>query len=216
MARRQAAPSGEDTGALRNNVEVLVFVVADLGGVEAPVHLEHIAARAFQLVPGSFRWDLDEFSNFIDKDKVRVSLTDAEKSSHGSLVRSVGVTKTGQSKKTDLWRLTAAGSDWLVQNGSRLAAALEAPRPGFKKGRARELRNRIEQSALYEEYAKTSTVAYRPFDFADLLECSPDASNSVIAERFAALQSQVRFLDDEHFDEFLSACADAHQRMLET
>jgi hypothetical protein len=198
------------------NVEVLTYVVADLGGLDRPVHLEHVAERAFKLMPGAFRWDLDEFADHIDKDKVRASLTDAEKESHGHLLQSAGVTKAGKSKKTDYWRLTTAGSEWVARNGERLAESLEARRPGLKKGRAAELRKRMEHSALFERYSRDGAVEYSPFDFADLLECSPDASNRVVAERFEALHSQVVLMGDEEFEKFISACGAAHQRMLET
>jgi hypothetical protein len=207
------SPRQPDTSL--TNVEVLTYVVADLGGLEAPVHLEHVAARAFELMPGAFRWDLDEFSSLIDKDKVRASLTDAEKQSHGHLVRSVGVTKQGQSKKTDYWRLTTAGSEWVTTHGARVADALDAPRLGLKKGRARDLRKRVQNSALYEQFARKGRVEYSPFDFADLLECSPDASNRVVAERFDALRSQVHLLGDDELEGFLALCGDAHRRMLE-
>jgi hypothetical protein len=198
-----------------SNVELLTYVVALLGGIEAPVHLETVAVRAFELMPGAFRWDLDGFKTYIDKDKVRASLTDAEKASHGHLVRAVGTTKAGQSKKTDYWQLTRAGSDWLVQNGKRIAEALGAPQPGLKKGRAREIRERIVNSPLYERFARGGGLSYSPYEFADLLECSPDASNRVVAERFEALQSQVRQLGERDLDVFLGRCQDAHRRMLE-
>lgn len=204
----------QQTSAL-TNVEVLTFAVADLDGLEGPIHLEHIAVRAHELMPGAFRWDLDEFSTFIDKDKVRASLTDAEKEAHGNLVRSVGITKQGQSKKTDYWRLTSSGSEWVAQNAARVADALDAPRPGLKKGRARDVRNRVERSVLYDRFSRSGSIEYSPFDFADLLECSPDASNQVVAERFDALRSQVLLLSDKELERFLSTCADAHRRMLE-
>lgn len=208
MSRRKAA-----TGL--TNVEVLTYVLADLGGLESAVHLEHIAARAFELMPGAFRWDLDEFANLIDKDKVRISLTDAEKASHGRLVRAAGVTRAGKSKKTDYWRLTSAGSEWVSAEGTRVADALAGPRPGLKKGRATELRNRVERSALYHRYIRDGGVEYSPFDFADLLECSPDASNRIVSDHFDAFRSQVALLGDDDLDGFLSACATAHARMLE-
>ncbi len=205
----------QQANASLSNVEVLTYVVADLGGLESPVHLEHVAARAFELMPGAFRWDLDQFAAFIDKDKVRASLTDAEKASHGKLVRSVGVTKQGQSKKTDYWRLTSAGSEWVTKSGARVADVLDAPRPGLKKGRARDLRKRVQSSALYRQFVRKGVIEYGPFDFADLLECSPDASNRVVAERFDALRSQIHLLGDDELEVFLSKCAEAHQRMLE-
>jgi hypothetical protein len=190
-------------------------VVASLGGVQAPVHLERVAVKAFEFLPGAFRWDLDEYATFIDKDKVRASLTDAEKVGHGQLVRSVGVTKQGVSKKTDLWRLTSAGSDWMVEHGDRIAELLGARMPELKKGRAKELRHRMVGSELYRQFAKHGEVRYSPYDFADLLECSPDASNQVVTDRFDSLQGQVRMLADEELEKFLTACAEAHRRMLE-
>ncbi len=202
-------------GADVTNVEVLTYVVADLGGLESPVHLEQVAVKAFELMPGAFRWDLDDYSTYIDKDKVRASLTDAEKLGHGQLVRSVGVKKQGLSKKTDLWRLTPAGSEWVATNGGRVAEELAVPVPVLKKGRAKEVRRRLQSSELYRRFAEEGEVSYSPYDFADLLECSPDASNQVVVDRFASLQGQVRMLADAELEEFLSSCADVHRRMLE-
>jgi len=130
--------------ATPTNVEVVTFAVALLDGLESPIHLEHIAVRAYELSPGAFRWDLDDHSRFIDKDKVRVSLTDAEKPAAGSLVEGVGPTKRGGGqKRTDLWRLTAAGSDWMTANADRLSAALGENVPELKKSLANKIRRQL-------------------------------------------------------------------------
>lgn len=196
------------------NVEVVTFVLAELQEGK-PVHLERIAVRAYELAPGPFRWDLDKFADLIDKDKVRVSLTDAEKPNKGALVESVGSRRKGQSKKTDFWRLTSAGTKWIQDNEGRLRVALSVSTPRFKRGRADALRRRLEESALFGEFRSAQRVSTDPYAFTDLLECSPDAANSVVARRLDDLRAQTQMLDDSELMAFLDACAHAHADMLE-
>ena len=199
-----------------NNVEVVTYVVAILDGLESLVHLEHIAIKAHELTPGAFRWDLDEFANYVDKDKVRVSLTDAEKPAKGRLVQGVGTTShIQQTKRTDYWRLTAAGSEWLAANAERIAASFTNAAPSIKKGRAKQIKHQIIKSRLYQQYSINQSVENRPFDFTDLLKCSPDASLEVIRDRFDALRGQVIRLNDPDLIDFMDACAATYTQMLE-
>lgn len=208
----RSKPSAESS---LTNIEIVTYAVALLGGVDRPVHLENVATKSYELAPGAFRWDLDEYASYIDKDKVRVSLTDAEKAGKGALVRAVGQTKGGRTKKTDLWRLTAAGTAWVTEHGAAMEAATGAGMPALKRGKAHDLRRRISDSDLFRRFDDDGEVDYRPYDFADLLECSPDASNAVFRDRFEALRGQVMLLGDAHLEKFLDACASAHGKMLE-
>ncbi len=208
------SPKGTSTESL-TNIEIVTYAVALLGGLDAPVHLERVALKAHELAPGAFRWDLDEFVSYIDKDKVRVSLTDAEKAEKGALVKGVGTTRGGRTKRTDLWRLTAAGSAWVVANRGPIEEATGAAMPALKRGRAQDLRRRIVDSELFRHFDQVGSLVYRPYEFADLLECSPDASNVVFRDRFEALRGQVTLLGDAELEQFLCACAGAHSKMLE-
>jgi hypothetical protein len=197
------------------NTEIVTYAVALLGGIDRPVHLENVAMKSYELAPGAFRWDLDEYASYIDKDKVRVSLTDAAKIGKGALVRAVGQTKGGRTKKTDLWRLTAAGTAWVTEHGPAIEAATGAGMPALKRGKAHDLRRRISDSDLFRCFHEDGEVDYSPYDLADLLECSPDASNTVFRNRFEALRGQVMLLGDTHLEKFLDACASAHKKILE-
>lgn len=197
------------------NIEVVTYAVALLGGVDRPVHLEKVAVKSYELAPGAFRWDLDEFASYIDKDKVRVSLTDAEKDVKGALVRGVGQTRGGRTKRTDFWRLTAAGTAWVSDNRDVIEDATGAGMPALKRGKAQDLRRRIVESELFRHFDDDGELEYRPYEFADLLECSPDASNPVFRDRFEALRGQVMLLGDARLMEFFDACAVAHTKMLE-
>ncbi|MFN8161720.1 MAG: hypothetical protein U0R52_11835 [Solirubrobacterales bacterium] len=196
------------------NVDVVTYALAQLRDESKPIHLERIAVMAFELAPGSFRWDLDEYMGLIDKDKVRVSLVDAARPAKGGLVQAVGVRRGGQSKRADLWRLTAAGAAWLRENEERLQAGVAGPTRRFKKGKADSLRNRLAASPLYGEFRETGSVSADPFAFTDLLECSPDAAESVVEQRLDALRAQVQMLEDENLLAFLDACEDAHTEIL--
>jgi hypothetical protein len=197
------------------NVDIVTYAVALVGGVDRPVHLEDVAVKSYELAPGPFRWDLDEYASYIDKDKVRVSLTDAEKEGKGALVRAVGQTMGGRTKRTDLWRLTTAGTAWVAERRGVLEEATGAGMPALKRGRAHDLRRRIAESDLFRRFDDRGQVEYSPYEFADLLECSPDASNAVFRDRFEALRGQVMLLGDVQLREFLDACAAAHGKMLE-
>jgi hypothetical protein len=209
-----SAQPRERDGAV-SNVDAVTYVLAELGGVDTSVHLERIAVRVFELIPGAFRWDLDEYSAFVDKDKVRVSLTDAEKPEKGGLVEAVGVTRSGHSKRTDLWRLTSKGAAWVRENEDRIRETLGTTTPRLKKARVSALRRRLRANSLYAEFERTGTVSPDPYGFTDLLECSPDASNAVVARRFDELRGQVLLVDEPELLKFLDECKSAHADMLE-
>ena len=197
-----------------SNWEILAYVLAELGELESSVHLEKIADRAYQLTPGAFRWELDEFSDRIDKDKVRVSLTDLEKPSKGKLARAIGPSQRGQSKKTDVWQLTPDGVDWIIDNKDRIEHALKGPRLELKRGKATGLRNRLLSSGLHRQFRSRANLVYSPYEFTDLLECSPDARSTLIQGRFDWLLKQVRLLDDPDLITFVRMCGDVHADML--
>ncbi|MXZ68090.1 MAG: hypothetical protein F4Z17_03655 [Acidimicrobiia bacterium] len=205
-----------DEGSNRSlsQVEVLTYVVAGLGGADRAVHLEDVAVQAYQIVPGAFRWDLEKYSNLIDKDKVRASLTDAAKSKYGSLVRAVGVTKRGVSKQTDLWRLSSDGAAWVLANEKRIRAVLDGPTPRLKRAQVTRLRKRLTSSPLYEEYQKTGRITPNAYAFTDLIECSPDAHDSVVEQRFDELKAHTNLMDVRELLNFVRACGEAHAHIL--
>ncbi|MYC24506.1 MAG: hypothetical protein F4X56_01140 [Gammaproteobacteria bacterium] len=196
------------------NRDILTFVLAEIGGMEKAVHLEKIADRAFELSPGAFRWSLDEFSNRIDKDKVRASLTNLEKPANGRLARAVGLTKAGLAKKTDLWELTPEGVNWIILNKSRIESALRGPRVELKTSLAHSLFKRVTSNALYKRFLKDNTISDSLFEFTDLLECSPDAKDYVIQRRFENMKKQLSLLDDPMLDVFIQECGRVHSDLL--
>ena len=197
-----------------SNVEVVIWALALLHAGEEPVHLEDVAASAFRLKPGAFRWDLEAYAKNIDKDKVRVSLTDAAKPKYGALARGVGDDVAQVSKPTDWWRLTAAGIRWVGENTERLSDVFDQPPPGLKREAVRRVRQRIETSDLFREYLVSGSVPATVYGLADLIECSPDARGSVFQDRFDSLQAQVMQLGDSKLERFLAEVKKANRSIL--
>ncbi len=200
--------------------EVVTFAVGLLGGLESPIHLEHIAVKAHELAPGAFRWTLDEFPDHIDKELVREALYAAAKRRRGqnrdeALVEGVRVKGESTRLKFDMWRLTPAGAYWVSENESSLAAIAEGEGPKLPEARVKKLTTRINSSDLYQQYRQAGEVSYSPYDFTDLLDCSPDAPNPVVLQQLELLRGQLGFLGDDDLLTFLDACAAAHARMLE-
>jgi hypothetical protein len=71
-----------------SNVDVVVYVLALLGGVEKTVYSEDVAARCYEVAPSRFSWQLPKYrqKGWPDKYIVRAGLEDAKKEKHGALV----------------------------------------------------------------------------------------------------------------------------------
>ena len=103
---------------------------------------------------------------------------------------------------------------WVQLNRERIAKVLGSPQPALKKKKAEKVRSRVKASQLYHEYVQQSEIGFRPYDFADLVECSPDAKNEVVQSRFDDLRAKVQLLNDSKLLEFLVVCGAAHADML--
>ena len=57
--------------------EAVTLAAYTLGGTDVPLDTEDIAVRVAELVPGMFSWQKDEHRDRIDKELVRVALSDA-------------------------------------------------------------------------------------------------------------------------------------------
>ena len=201
----------EAAGRTLTNVEVVTWALAELGGVERSVHLEEVADRAHEIAPGVFRWDLPKYQNRIAKEKVRRSLGDATASEYGALVRAAGATR---GEKNRYWRLTPEGVSWVRENEERIREIVGGPTPKLQKKKATAIRKQLTTSPLYIEYERSGKVTPNPYAFTDLLECSPDAAENVVEERFNDLKVQTQLIGEPELLEFLLACASSHADLL--
>ncbi len=188
------------------NIHIAVYALHELGGTGRRVHTEDIAQKCKELSPDRFKWTLPRY-DYPDKELVRKALVHAREEANGALVVGrAGMDQHG--KEPDGWELTPTGAKWVVEHATEIAALLGRPQPELlPRHDADKFRKRIRSEAAFEEFERTGRLDnVTPYQFTDLLRCSPDAHVQVIREKFRALCVKARMARDDRVLEFLEAC----------
>ena len=141
--------------------EVVVLALADLGADKMVVDTEDVAMRVYEMAPKSFSWR--KYTEQVDLDSVRVSLTDACKPKYGSLAG--GSVREG-------WHLTPAGVAWERANGAALRAVLETGGPATRPDARLETLHaaseatRVKLSDAFQDWAEGRKVPPRKAEIA--------------------------------------------------
>ena len=178
-----------------SNCEIVVYALYLLGGATTRQHTEDIALKCFEVLPTAFSWV--KYSQFPDKDIVRVALTDAHKEKYGVLVEG----RTGQSRgqyrsrnqrpSTDGWILTDAGFKWVEENLPRLEQIGEVTRD--HRQQSLKFLRRIRQHEAFKSF-EDSGDEFSPSigALAELLRCRVDADPDIWEERFDRISKNAR------------------------
>lgn len=174
------------------NRELVVYVLALLGGDTHRVRTEDLALKCFELFPTSFSWT--HYPKYPDKDIVRVALTDARKEQYGGLVEGrYGATRTvghGEGRKAaqDGWMLTPKGIGWLAENRARLEALLGG---GFSKSHRQAVLRRLEKFRNHPVFRRfgegSGSFSATLGELADMLGCRVDTDEAVWRRRLEEL-----------------------------
>jgi len=196
------APSDSDI----TNVDIVVYVLATLGGAERTLYSEEIAAKSYEVAPSRFSWRLEIYRNWPDKYVAKTALEDAKKAEYGALVE--GSYALDPAK--DGWRLTTAGVKWARENSARVEAGLAIKSAPIPKREAERFRREIRGQRLFREFLKSRSIhGEAVYLFTDLLRCTPDAAPDLIAAKFNRVKAMAELIQDRDISEFVSACARA-------
>jgi hypothetical protein len=186
-------------------VEIVVYVIATLGGAERTVYSEDIAARSYELAASSFSWRRQPYiaKGWPDKYIAKTALEDAKKPEYGSLVE--GVYALDLSK--DGWRLTPQGAKWFRENSQRIESALNVKQPAMPKREADRFKRRLREQSLFRDFVRLGKLqATSWYSFTDMLNCSPDAAPEVVAMKFRRMKAMAELIQDPTISEFVAAC----------
>jgi hypothetical protein len=189
-----------------SNIEIVVVVLAQLGGATRKVHTEQIAAKAYELAPDRFSWSLPEYrsKDWPDKQAVRFALENEKRKESGRRVD--GDTAHGDSAR-DGWRLSPLGAEWVAANQDRILKSLSAKSNSIPRKEAQRFCKRLKKESVYQSFVSTGNVDnVSRYDFTDLLLCSPDAHTDTIRLKFDRLLSVAHLVADSEILSFLTAC----------
>lgn len=189
-----------------SNVDIVVYAIFKLGGVEKKIHTEHIAMESFKLSKQRFCWRLPKYKKFPDKDLVRVTLSNARKKQCGQLIAGrSGVEASG--KEADGWMLTPEGTKWIIKNSKRIEQALKIETTAVKRPDIYRILRKFEKEKCYQKFLKYGNLKnINEYDFKDMLSCSPDAYPENIKREFNRLKIQAELTQNKNILVFLKAC----------
>ncbi len=198
-------PEQIKTPEVLNNIDVAVYALYLLGGVEKMVHTEDIALKCYELAPRSFSWT--KHPQYPDTEPARIALMDARKSKNGSLVR-------GDNKRK-LWMLTPPGVDWIKQHRVIIEAKLKSPLPPPKRQEmARKLHEILNHKSfkVFRAFGQAAQIAEA--DFVDSLRCTLNSSPADILDRLVQLHSIAAETQNKAVIEYLNFCRNRFAHLL--
>ena len=197
-----------------SNVDIVVYALYQLGGVDKKIHTEKVCHKCYELSKKRFSWRLPEFSRFPDKEPVRIALMDAAKEKKGQLVQGrSGVESTG--KETDGWLLTPSGAKWVLENQERLEKELNLASGGTNRPDALRIKKRFHQDQAFKKFLHCGNLdTVSQYEFTDMLNCTPDANKATIQKKFERLKTQASVIEDARVQNFIKACEKKFEDLL--
>jgi len=190
-----------------SNVDIALFALYKKGGISQKVHTEEIAWEAFQLAKERFSWRLPKFRQmgFPDKSPVRFALEQAQKQENGGLVS--GRSGGDAGGELEGWRLTSQGASWIKENESRILEALQQVAPTLPKREAGRFVRKVRNMSFFKYFQEKGNLDDAPqYMFTDMLVCAPDASKTIIKQKFDQLCSNAELVNDIEILSFVNAC----------
>ena len=178
-----------------NNIGMITFVIGSLGGVNKPIHVEHIAEKCARLFPDKFTWKLPEYKDrqWPDKSAVIYAIQDARK------VRFV----TG---KPDSNILTTQGVEWFIANSDKFSLdGKVVAKPTLSTKDKQEIED-IKRSQLYSKFKANSLSIDDSCLFTDMLLLRPDSSQHNIINKFNKIRNIILLSDDKELKQFVDMC----------
>ncbi len=187
------------------NVDIVVYVLAVMGGAERTIYSEDLAAKCYEVDPSRFGWRLEHYrrKGWPDKYIVKTALEDAKKRKYGQLVEG----SYAVDPAVDGWRLTPLGASWFSRERSRIERALGVPPVELPRKDTERFLRQIRSEPLFRLFeGKHSLATATRYDLMDFLRCAPDAPPEAITRKFARLHATALLIADSRVLDFLSAC----------
>lgn len=183
------------------NMDIAVFALYSLGGVNRKVHLEDIAQKCYEIAPGRFSWELPQFRGAPDKLAAYYGLADARKKKAGELIKSFGSRGTGKK-----YQMALAGIQWMKNNEPRITQALKLKSSAAPLRQVRDALRTAKSESAFKKFRANGAECLSVYDLADFLGSSLETSPSRIREKFSEMKNRAEFAEDPEIATFLSAC----------
>jgi len=195
-----------------SNVDIVLYVLDQLGGWQKRVHTEEIALKCYGLAPSKFSWI--KYPEYPDLSAAYYALLSAKKPEYGVLVK-------GESEKTKKsiggWMLTADGIKWIEANKERIEEYLGKHKPiGDRLPADRKLKELLRSAAFkkFKAYGEQAEISHA--EFAESLVCTVNTRSEVLNDRLEQLYSIAEKLEKEDVKNYVNSCRKKFAALLES
>lgn len=198
-----------------SNVDIALYALYRLGGVSNKIHTEEVAYEAYHLAKERFCWRLPKFRqmDLPDKTPVRYALEQAKKTENGQLITG----KAGGDAAGELegWIFTPQGTNWIKRNEKRISKGLKQKSSELPKKDSERFIKRIKSDPFFQYFKhKNDLDGSSQYMFTDMLVCSPDASKSIVKQKFEQLCSNAELINDQEILNFLKSCREKFNNLV--
>jgi hypothetical protein len=185
------------------NIDIAVYALYRLGGLERRVHTEEVAKGCYDLAPERFSWE--RYPEYPAREPGRSSLFDARKPKNGALV-------TGDQVKG--WMLTPEGVEWLAASRARIEGSLGERGPAKRLPTDRRLSELLRSSAFekFMEHGEQAEISYA--EFAESLVCTVNTNSEVLNDRLQQFHATAEQLGREEVKDYVTFCRKKFASML--
>ena len=196
-----------ETTEVLNNIDVAVYALNLLGGIQKMVHTEDIAVKCFELAPQSFSWT--KFPQYPATEPARSALMDARKGKNGTLVRG--------NNQRKLWMITPTGVEWLNENRVRIEQSLQQSPPPKKR---QELLRKLHEISNHKSFkafqASGEAAKISEVDFVDSLKCTLNSSPEDLLDKLMRFRSIATDIHQRQIIDYLNFCQKHFSHLLES
>jgi hypothetical protein len=194
-----------------SNTDLVVYVIALLGGDSAFIHTEDVAVKCHELRPASFSWT--KYPEYPNLDATRRALISVRSEKLGCLVdgrsgQGKGRTGlTGRNQVPDGWRLTRDGLRWLRSEEARIAAAIGSKGLDDRRQKVLQQLRRVFAHATWRSF-EGDHHAFSPSigQLAELMRVRVDAPGDIWESRFEELEGKADLIDNPELRDFVQRC----------
>lgn len=195
-----------------SNIDIVLYVLNNLGGATKKVPTEDIALECFRLIPSRFSWVLHP--KYPDMEPVRKALF-AARSKTGGVFVAGRHGRTKENQVSDGWIFTPNGINWIEENKDRIGLLLSSKRKPIKRTQIDKQIFEFRDSSAFKKFLKDKTCKnIQPYEFTDFLNANLDTPSAILRDRIDRIRAIASKAKEDEIVEFINKAENYFSNLL--
>lgn len=185
-----------------SNIDIVLYILDNLGGAIKKVPTEDIALECFKLIPSRFSWVLHP--RHPDMEPVRKALFAARSEVGGALVAGRHG-KTKENQVSDGWIFTPNGIHWIEKNKDRIELLLGSKQKAVKRTQIDKKIFEFKNSTAFKKFLNDKTCEnIHGYEFTYFLNANLDTPSAILRDRIDKIRAIASKAKEDEIVEFIN------------